>query len=175
MLLPVLSAAHSLADSSARGGEQIAAILQSCCEGHAARKEELLAQTLLSQRGGPIAMQVCEERSFVAPLGQVYVLKALDGPAEDFCKMLQSLKWSWTRPADCRTSLQILQLIFAPGMGKVSLLSNLVKPYIEISKSCSWSECFLLIHNVAEVLHTWRGYTLVSNRPKVWLKRQAKS
>ena len=62
-------------------------------------------------------------------------LKALDGPAEDFCKMLQSLEWSWTHPANFRTSLQILRLIIAPGMGKVSLLSDLVKLYSEILKS----------------------------------------
>ena len=102
----------------------MAAILGQCGEGHAVRKEELLAQMLQPQRGGPIEIQVREGQSFVAPLGQCFVLKAVDGPAEDLCKMLRSLEWSWTCPANFRTSLQILRLISVPGMGKVSLLSQ---------------------------------------------------
>ena len=84
----------SLAGSSAIGTEQVAAILGQCGEGHAVSKEELLAQMLQPQRGGPIEIQVREGQSFVAPLRQCFVLKAVDGPAEELCKMLRSLEWS---------------------------------------------------------------------------------
>ena len=116
----------------------MAAILQRCCQKHAARREELLAEMLLPQRGGPIAIQVREGQSFVAPLGQFFVLKALDGPAEDLCRMPRSFRMV----LDPSSKFQDVPTDAAPdlrpwhGQSK----SSLFKLHIAISTLYSWTE-----------------------------------
>ena len=107
--------------------EDILITLAKCCgKGLSAKQLQMLDDMHQPKRKGKIPLTKSEGTSYVAPLGQFFQLQGVEGPAEDISKMFRALEWAWIHllAGDFRKSLQLLRLISAPEMGKVSRLTQ---------------------------------------------------